>query len=262
MIQQVQYDMNGAYDHFSQPEANRYLLYRMMAFLRKYVTTMLTNRFAPTRKSPGLMDSRGGFYTETAKLLWKGILNPKVFKNLGVKEVAAARQFITEIGLVGLMYLMYNMFGWDPDDPDKYEKLRAKSGPLPLPFVTDTDEPFQTDGWLSNHALLQLLKLKSQTEMWIPLPNLGLKDYTSLVSVTPVAAGPTIDLYAKMVDNLMKLASGDQTAYYQRTIGPYSWQQEGDPKMYNYIGQLFGLRGVTAEPTLGIEKSEQAKVLK
>src|SRR5262249_35978858 len=40
-IQHVNHDMNGAYDDFSQPDANRYLYYRVLAFLRKYVTTML-----------------------------------------------------------------------------------------------------------------------------------------------------------------------------------------------------------------------------
>jgi hypothetical protein len=157
---------------------------------------------------------------------------------------------------------MYGIFGWDPKDPDKFEKLRSKSGPLPLPFVPDTGNPFQADGWLSNHALLQLLKLKSQTEMWIPLPNMGLKDYTSLPSMTPVAVGPTIDIAAKMFDTIIKMAEGDPTAYYQRTVGPYDWQQEGSSKLSNYIGQTLGMRGVTVTPELGIEKQEQAKVLK
>lgn len=261
-MQHIQHDMNGAYDSFSQPEAYRYLLYRMYAFLRKYVTTMLTNRFAGIRRSPGLMDIKEGFYTSTAKSLWRIIQDPKYIKNLSPLEQGAAKQFLTEIGLVTMMWFMYGLFGWDPDDEEKYAKLREKSGPLPLPFVPETEYPFQADGWLSNHMLLQLIKVKSQTEMWMPLPGLGLDNYTSLPSMTPIAVGPTIDIIAKMLDASLKLAAGDKRAYYQRTIGPYQWQQEGSPKLYNYIWQSFGLRGATITPELAIQKQEQARVLR
>ncbi len=261
-MQHVQHDMNGAYDNFAQPEAQRYILYRMYSFLRRYVTTMLTNRFAPTRNIPGMMQARTGFYTSTAKTLYRTLLDPKYFKGMNETEKAAARQFATEIGLIALMFLMYGLFGWDPDDPDKYEKLREKSGPLPLPFVTPTSDEFHIDGWLSNHMLLQLLKLKSQTEMWVPLPGMGLKDFTSLPSAVPIAVGPTVDSYAKIIDNLIRLSAGDTHAYYQRTVGPYDWQQEGNPKLFNYLGQITGLRGATITPELAIQKQEQAKVLK
>ena len=261
-IQQVQYDMNGAYDDFAQPEAARYMLYRLYAFLRKYVTTMITNRFAPMRFSPGRQSVTGGFYRETYQLVKRGVHDPKVFKNMSKKERASVLQFAAELGMVALMYFMYGLFGWDPDDPDKYEKLRAKSGPLPLPFITDTGDPFELGGWLSNHSLLQLLKLKGQTEMWIPLPGLGLKDYTDLMSIAPIAFGPTLTQGAKMFNNLSQFATGNDNAYYKKEIGPFDWQQADQLKMWNYLGQLAGIRGLLADPVSGVLKNQQATVLK
>ena len=44
-MHQVQNNLGGAYAKFDQPEAQRYLGFRYVSFLRRYFTSMFTNRF-------------------------------------------------------------------------------------------------------------------------------------------------------------------------------------------------------------------------
>ena len=91
-IRMIQYAMNGAYDKFGQPEMQRYLIFRMFSFLRRYITTMVTNRFAVLRHNPGLMDARRGFYIEAWKAFSRGITsNGKYFQNLAPSDRKSTR---------------------------------------------------------------------------------------------------------------------------------------------------------------------------
>ncbi len=258
----IQYKMNGAYDSFGQPEAQRYLVFRLFSFLRRYVTTMMTNRWGFTRHNPGMMDVQTGYYIEALKAFWSMLkTGGKYINMMKPSEAQAFRRLFTELGILTLMSFAYGMlFGWDPNDDDKYEKLRAKSGPLPALGVADSGYPFQWGGWMSNHLLLQLMKTQAQTQMWIPTPGMGLKDYTDLGSVTPVLFGPTINLYSKLIDDVMMMSRGDDRAYYQKDIGPYVWQQQDELKFWNHLGSAFGLRGVTVDPILGVQKTQSMQV--
>ena len=260
-ILMIQYAMNGAYDRFGQPEMQRYLLFRMFSFLRRFITTMIVNRLAVTRHNPGMMNAKTGFYIEAIKAFYRGITsNGKYFQNLAPSEKAAFKKMFAEIGLVYLAeVLMSALFGWDPDDEDKYEKLRANSGPMPLPGVSETENPFEFGGWLGNHLLFQLMQVESQTQMWIPLPGFGLKDYTSMASMESAAVGPTIDLYGKIFDDLIMYLNDEDKAFYQRDVGPYFWQEKDNLKLWNHIGSIYGFRGVFIDPVLGIQKKEQTR---
>ena len=69
-MHQIINDMSGAYAKFDQPEAQRYLLFRMVSFLRRYFTTMAVKRwgFSGNWKDPrprlnvGRGDDSRGFY--------------------------------------------------------------------------------------------------------------------------------------------------------------------------------------------------------
>jgi hypothetical protein len=52
-VHAVMNKLNGAYSKFDQPEAQRYLAFRFVSFLRRYFTTMAMNRFGKKRWNPG-----------------------------------------------------------------------------------------------------------------------------------------------------------------------------------------------------------------
>lgn len=260
-MRMIQYAMNGAYDKFGQPEGQRYLVFKMFSFLRRFFTTMVTNRLAFSRHNPGVMDERTGFYIEAVRAFVRGIQsNGKYFQNLAPSEKAAFRKLFAEIGIVLLAdFLISVVFGWDPDDDDKYEKLRAKSGDMPLPGVAEDEYAFQWGGWFSNHALFQLMQIEAQTQMWMPLPGWGLKDYTAILSMEPASVAPTVDLYGKIFDDITNYLTGNDKAYYQRSVGPYTWQQKEELKLWNHLGSIGGFRGQFVSPVTAISKKEQAR---
>ena len=76
----MQNDMVGAYAKFDQPEAQRYLAFRFVSYLRRYFTAMTMKRlgFAGSYKdprarlNPGAGDAQLGFYIEFLKTKYSG----------------------------------------------------------------------------------------------------------------------------------------------------------------------------------------------
>jgi hypothetical protein len=44
------------------------------------------------------------------------------------------------------------------------------------------------------------------------------------------------------------IVTGNDKALYKQEVGPYSWQKEGSYKIWNHIGQIFGLSGKNVIP--------------
>lgn len=249
--------LNGAYSKFDQPDAQRYLMYRIAAFMRKYFTSMFVNRFGFStgkgnfggyRYNWGLGTMHRGFYVSSMAALWK------LTKSLGrdwnymtPEEKTAMRKMTTEmVALYAISALLPLMFGWDPDDPDKYAKLRDKSGAL-------GSDDFQTDGYLSNHLLNLMLQVRSENEQFVPLPGFGLDNYMQFKNLTSVVFGPTVDTYSKIMNDLWMMALGDDREYYTKDMGPYGWQGEGHAKLWNHIGSAFGVTGSSVDPVKAIQ---------
>lgn len=269
----VNINLNGAYAMFEQPMAGRYMLYRMIMFLRKYFTPMLMNRFqARIVKTPkgrmlvprydGNMDTIAmGYYTEFIRAMSRMFTVYKFnINNMTDTEKAAARKTLTEVGLLAFLniFLIGMMFGWDDDDEDKYEKRRLKSGALPLPFVSeDPEHPFHIGGWFANHALNLALQVEAENDSWIPLPGMGLQDYASMLKLESIALSSGIDRYVYFFSELENILSyyvtGDTSGLYKREAGPYTWQQEGDFKFWNHLAKMLSLTGRAIEPVEDIE---------
>jgi hypothetical protein len=168
------------------------------------------------------------------------------------KEAASLKRMTVEIGLImAISAIAVMMFGYDDDDKDRFAKLRAKSGAL-------GDEDFHLDGWLSNHALTLLLKTQSENQSFIPLPGLGLQSYIDLASTTSIAFGPTITASATLLTDLTMHAmpGEDESLFYERDTGPYSWQKEGSAKIWNHLATTAGFSGSQIEPVKGLESFE------
>lgn len=262
-IQQINNNLNGAFSRFDQPEAQRYLLYRMISYMRRYLTTMAINRWGVNRLNVGLGETSEGFYITTLKAFAQGIRTMgKSLTYLSPKEKTAFLRSFAELGqIVAIQLLVSLVFGWDPGDKDRYEKLRKRSGALPGPFVIeDPEHPFEVDGWLSNHALSLLMNIQSENMMWIPVPGAGLKDYKQGLDFKSVAFGPTIEAYVNMLEDMANAAAGNEQAYYKRAIGPYEWQQEESFKLWSHLAHTAGLTGGSMDPVLAIKNFQSVRI--
>ena len=273
-IQMVMNNLQGAYAEFDQPEAQRYLAFRYVSFLRKYLTPMLINRWghsgsiftgtAKPRLNAGLGEGHMGYYVRTL-LVMKDMVKTmgKNLPFLQAEEKQAVLRTLTEVvGLIALYFGASALFGWDPDDEDRYEKLREKSGPLPWFGTDENNDDFNAQGWVSNHLLFLMSSVRAENQQFIPLPGLGLKEYASMTDLKSVAFGPTISSYINILDNLLLLATGSDKAYYSKDAGPYTWQKEGDPKIVNMLMKMVGLNGSTLDPVTGFKNMNSVQARK
>jgi len=271
-VHQVMNNLQGAYAKFDQPEAQRYLAFRFLSYLRRYFTTMTLNRFGfsgrffdpQPRLNPGAGDVQMGFYVTFIKMMKDTVTS--LGKNLMYmtdEEKRASLKVLTEVGsLVAINLIMGLALGWDPDDDDKYEKLRQRSGALPFPMVPeDPDRPFNGWGYLENHMLYLAMNVRAENEQFIPLPGYGLDDYSAMLDMKSIAFGPTVQTYKDIFEDALDIIQGDESAYYKRQVGPYEYQQEGGAKIWAHIGRTIGLSGSSIDPAKGIKgfQSVQAR---
>ena len=263
-MQQVMNNLQGAYSSFDQPEAQRYIAFRFLSYLRRYFTTMAVNRWGFSgrffnnrpRLNPGLGDTHRGFYVtflnslkDTVTQLGRNV--PYMVK----EEKQAFFKVMAEIGgLLLITMALPLLFGWDPDDDDKYKKLREKSGALPFPFVSD--EPGREfDGWgyLENHMTFLLMNIRAENEQFLPLPGAGLDDYSAMLDLKSIAFGPTVQTYKQIIEDMVDIVQGDESAYYRRRVGAYSWQDKGEPKIWAHLGRTIGVTGSSMDPAVAIK---------
>jgi hypothetical protein len=156
--------------------------------------------------------------------------------------------------MIAMTLMISMLFGFDADDDEKYEKLRKKSGSLPLNFLgivkttEDPEHPFNMGGYISNNLLALTLQTRQEQLNWVPLPKMGLSAYTSFLNFESLAVTSTIESYVKILGQGINLLTGDESAYYKRDVGPYTYQQEGGAKMANYFAKMFGFTGDTVDP--------------
>ena len=271
-VQQVMNNLQGAYAKFDQPEAQRYIGFRFLSYLRRYFTTMTMNRFGfsgrwgdpQPRINPGMGDVQIGTYITFIQMAKESITSlGKNLMYMTPEEKRASLRVITEVGsLIAINVGMALLFGWDPDDDDRFEKLRQKSGALPFPLVSeDPSRPFNGWGYLENHMLMLMMNVRAENEQFIPLPGYGLDDYTAMLDLKSIAFGPTVQTYEDILQDALDILQGDDAAYYARSAGPYKWQDEGDAKIWAHMARTFGLSGSVLDPAKGIKgfQSVQAR---
>jgi hypothetical protein len=269
-VHAVSANLNGAYAKFDQPEAQRYLAYRMMSYLKRFFIPMFVNRWGYSgtllgrkrgRVNFGLGDVQEGYYTTTLKVLWRTVeFAGKNWPHLTSEEKASVKKTVIEvIALIALLAVVAPMFGWDPADDERYEKLRQKSGSLPFPWVEeDRDRPFDLGGWMSNHALMMALQVRSENEAFVPWMGFGLDNYyETFTDVSSLGFGPTLETYKDMLELMYMEATGDPRARYKKDSGPYTWQREGGSKWLAEFMKSIGLTGSTLDPAVAVKKNPQ-----
>ncbi len=263
-------NLNGAYAKFDQPEAQRYLAYRMVSYLKRFFTPMLLNRWGFSggiggrkrgRVNYGLGDVQEGYYVTTLKVLSRTVeFAGANWPHLTPEEKAAVKKTVIEVvGLIALLMVVAPLFGWDPADEERYEKLRNKSGSLPFFGVEeDPDRAFNFGGWMSNHSLMMVLQVRSENEAFVPWMGFGLDNYyETFTDMSSLGYGPTLETYKDMLELLYMEATGDPRAKYKKDSGPYYWQKEGGSKLMTEFMKSIGLTGSTLDPAVAVKKNPQ-----
>lgn len=273
-FQQVSNNLQGAYSKFDQPEAQRYIAFRFLSYLRRYFTTMTVNRFgfrgpiwAPQpRMNPGLGEPHMGNYIRSAQFVKEMVITGgKNLTYMTREEGYAVMKTISEVVFLYLLTMAgFLLYGWDPDDDDdeRYQKLRQMSGALPFLGVEENEErPFDLGGFLGLHILNQLIQVRAENEQFIPLPGYGLDNFAEMTDLKSIALGPTTDTYIRMLDDLINTMQGDESAYYTRDTGPYFFQQQEGNKLLAGLARLVGFTGSTLDPAMATQKFYTAQAM-
>ena len=259
----IQNKLSGAYAPWEQPEAQRYLLFRLVSYLRRYFTRMFLYRFqfrgsvsAPvSRINIASGELEMGWYIQALRAMVYTIATKGDYLKVmtGPEKIAAMRTIAELTGLITLGFIIPMALGWDEDDDDKYEKLRERSGTLPFLFAPeDPDYEFSPIGFLTNHALLMSFYVRQENESFFPWFGFGADDYVNMANLSSIAYGPTIESYVKSVNAMIDMVTGDDSAYYKRQSGPYIWQQEGGSKAVTYMAKMLGLTGSSLDPVTAL----------
>lgn len=264
--------LQGAYSSMDQGQANRYVLFRMVTFMKKFFVKMFVHRFGMAggsnplkgkeRFDPALMESHMGFYIRNIQTIMK-LLQSKGASAMYMtsdESRALKLQALEFVKLWIISLLMSIMFGWDPDDPDRLKKLKAKSGALPT-FITNDDweKNYNTWGWAQNHALLLLMHIQAENEHFIPLPGYGMNDMVSFFTGTSIATGPTVERYKDILHQVWYIVSGDKRAEYQKDVGALEWQQQGSKKIWSEFAKMAAIKGKSIDPVTSIKNFQSAR---
>jgi len=261
-IHAVMNKLNGAYAKFDQPEAQRYLAFRFVSFLRRFFTTMAMNRFGQKRWNPGYGEIDEGYYVSAAKSFLT-LLRTRNVNNMTKADKKAWMKLVTEVGSIYMMGLLLGLlWGWDDDDEERFAKLRERSSFLQIPGTRDYQpgEHFDAGGFLSLHAMNMMMQVRAENEQFLPGP--GIKNASQLLDLKSLVMGPTINSYEAMGSDLIDIWDDKGGQYYKRRVGPYSWQDQGGLKLWAHMGKMFGLNASNIDPAQQITNFQKAQDIK
>ena len=253
--------LNGTVAAIEGPTAEKHLLYDVASFSRKFGTGMFLSRFQMdtskgffnTIKNGGgdvwdwdLNETTKGKYITFLQSTYKLITDAKNYWPLmKEEEKIAMREIFTEGMLIFISGLAITfIFGYKDDDEDRFQKLK------------DREAKYGRAGWVYNHMLYQVIMVQKENSSLIPIPGLGLSEWSSFSKTSTIVMGPTFDLYQKIIKDLYYIMTGDDTAIYKQDVGPYGWQEEGQYKIWNHLGSILGLSGKNLSPYWAIKKQE------
>ena len=254
-IQGVGKKLNGLIAEEDSPQADKYLMFRLFTFYRKYAVPMFLNRFQfdSSKENFGgeiydwdLGTTTKGYYISAFQAMYKTVKDGGKYWNIMTKEEKGALKKVAAEGLyLALLAIAVTMiFGYDKGDDDRFEKMQKR------------EDQYGAFGWLSNHALYQLIMVKRENESFIPVPGIGLDEWLEFTNSTTIVTGPTLDLYSKIMMDLWYMMTGNERGLYKSETGPYPWQKEGSYKLWNHLAGVFGVKGKNVAPIWAIKKNE------
>jgi hypothetical protein len=244
--------LNGTVAAIESPTAEKYLLYDVASFSRKFGTGMFLSRFQmdTSRDNFGgkvwdwdLDEATRGKYVTFLQNGVKLIRDGRNYWPIMTQdEKSAFYEIVTEGMLLALstMAIIF-LFGFSGDDEDRFQKLKER------------EAKYGYAGWVANHMLYQVMMVQKENSTMTPL---GVGEWLDFTKTSNIVMGPTLDLYLKIFKDLGYMITGSDKAIYKQEVGPYSWQEEGKYKLWNHLGSIFGLSGKNASPYWAIKKNE------
>jgi hypothetical protein len=270
-MHQVANNLNGVYAKYDQPEAQRYLLFRTVSYMRRYFTGLAIDRWGfsgswknpNARRNPGMGDAQMGFYIRTMKVLVDTLKRGgKNLAYLTPQEIRGLKKFTAELAMLYLLMMLPAwLFGYDDDDEKRNEKLRKLSGPLNIFGVAEPSkkgaQEFSLAGFAQVHALHLLLQIRAEQDQFNPIMS-GVKNYLQLLDVKSVALGPTVESLQSVAADIEYAFEGHKKARYERDVGPYVWQDKDQLKVWNHVAKMFGITGTFIDPAMAVANFESA----
>lgn len=253
-LHSMQKRINGSYAKFDQAYAAKSSLGRMMFFFRKYFLQLGMNRLGIRRPDFEGMTVEQGFYITFAQTMLKDLarfrLNVvKNWANYSDSERAAIRKTLTDLAFISICWMIYGLLlGYDPDDKDRLKKLREKS-------------------WASQTLVYLMLKVRSETEQFIPAPGMGLDEVKKIYSNPSILFASITNmmvLFPQLFKQMGELVGMDfPSLHYEKASGESSFKEKGDSKFIaNFMQTFLGYTGKTFHPIDAIRGFEYSQRLK
>lgn len=250
----MQKKLNGSYAKFDKTYAEKTSIGRMMFFFRKYFIPLGVARWGQRRVDYESMNIEQGFYLTFLQTVGKDLVKFRfnVIKNWNTysdKEKEAIRKTLVDVGVVLSIIMAYSLLlGFDADDKDRMKKLREK-------------------GWAAQAAVFILLKLKSETEQFMPMT--GIQEVNKVYTNPSLIFSETtqyINIANLMVQHGLDLLPGtdfNSSLYYKKDVDESGFKDEGDSKLVAAVMKTFvGYTGRTFNPVDAIKSFEYGQKLR
>lgn len=234
-LHSMQKRINGSYAGFDRSYVEKTSFGRLIFFFRKYVIPLALNRLSIMRVNYEGMQVEEGFYITFLKTIVSDLKQYQfnIIKNWHTYsdfEKRAIKKTLTEAGaLLTMIAILSLVLGWDEDDKDRFKKLKEK-------------------GWGHQALLYVLLKTKSETEQFIPLPGLGLNEIKRIYSNPSIAFNEVtryIEISSLLVDHAQDIVGlNSDSLYYKANVDNSGLKDKGDSKL---VAKLFGAIGYTGK---------------
>ncbi len=251
-LHSMQKRINGSYAKFDTAYAAKSSMGRLMFFFRKYFIQLGMNRFGYMRPDYEGMTVEQGFYITFAqtiikdffKFRWKFLKN---WNNYSDFERAAIAKTVTELGIMLSLFAMYGLLlGYDDDDKDRMKKLKR-------------------EGWATQAMVFILLKVRSETEQFLPLPGMGVDEIAKIYSNPSILFGTLsnfIVMFGQIFGHIGAMLGvyDGESLYYKRDSGESPLKEKGDSKLFaNFMKTFFGYTGKTFHPLDAVKGLEYAE---
>lgn len=238
-------DLNGNYNKFDRPLIEKHSVGRLFSFMRKFMVPMIARRFEGTRADLEMGEVQEGYYRAFARTFGKDLLKYRFdiiarWGDLTDREKQAVQRTLSELAIITVFIALIAVLGGYDDD----RKLR--------------DEKMASWGFWKNHLLYQAMKVKSETENFLPLPGLGFDEAIRTGTTTTVAWRSLAQL-ASVTAELGNLATGSDKAYYKTNTGIWN---TGDMKLTAKLGKMLGFTGNILHPEILIKNFELGQKVK
>lgn len=228
--------LNGAYAKIDKSVAEKSFLGKLAFYMRKYFLPMAYRRFEPYKYDYEERAFKEGYYVTGVKLISDMFkLNADLVRNWSTyKETLTddqkrnVRRFMTEVGIIVTLGLVIMMIGGDDDD----REFKGR--------------------WFYTMAVYELMKVKSETETFLPLPGFGINELTSLFS-SPFVPATTAKTAGKVLTDLKNAIVQDEDAFFKRDYGIY---EEGDLRLKASALKMLGVPVNLLSPELLVKNFE------